>query len=174
MSRRLYPHNRVRYWYAYELEEICSLFSDKGLHIQTVRTWINRGGLKTIDAGKPALVYGQHLINYLKRHNSKGKSVTQFHEFFCLKCRDARPVHQNRVKLEIRKGFLKACGYCRSCKKLMFKNYKRGDYSLIKQTFRVVAILELYDCAAHTDRTQIQDQESGPLSESGQGDLFHV
>lgn len=41
MPRRLYPHNRVRYWYAYTTDEITTLFNDLGLHKQTIRSWIS-------------------------------------------------------------------------------------------------------------------------------------
>lgn len=77
MSRRLYAHNRVRYWYAYDLDEICTLYSDTGLHVQTVRAWI-KNGVKTIDGGKPALVYGHDLIAFFKRHNAKGQMRPAF------------------------------------------------------------------------------------------------
>ncbi len=174
MSRRLYPHNRVRYWYAYELEEICALFSDKGLHVQTVRKWIVNTGLKTIDSGKPVLVYGQDLIDYLKRHNAQGKSHTKFHEFFCMRCRDARAVFQNKVRLEPESRFIKLCGLCCSCRTPIFKSYKLKDYSAIKRVFRVVDVLELYDCTTCTDRTQIQAQDPKQPYESAQGELFHV
>ncbi len=174
MSRRLYPHNRVRYWYAYELEEISVLFSDKGLHIQTVRKWINKAGLKTVDVGKPALVYGQNLIDFLKRHNSKNKRKTVFKEFYCLKCHDSRPICQNKVRVAHEGKYIKLCGLCRSCKSLMFKSYKLSEYPTIKRTFYLVDVLELYDCATRTDKTHIHAQESERSSESGQGDLFHV
>ncbi|MBK9586556.1 MAG: hypothetical protein KA099_11705 [Alphaproteobacteria bacterium] len=174
MSRRLYPHNRVRYWYAYELEEICALFSDKGLHIQTVRKWISKGGLKTVGAGKPALVFGHNLITFLKRHNSRNKCKTVFREFYCVKCHDSRPIYQNKVRVVHEGKYIKLCGLCRSCKTLMFKSYKLADYPAIKRTFCVVDVLELYDCSDSTDKTHIHVEELKRPSESVQGELFHV
>ena len=174
MSRRLYPHNRVRYWYAYELEEICALFSDKGLHIQTVRKWISKDGLKTVDAGKPAVVYGQNLIAFLKRHKSKHKCITVFEEIYCLKCQDSRPVYRNKVSVTQEGKFIKLCGLCRTCKTPMFKSYKLAEYPQIKRTFDVVDVLELYDGVICTGKTHIHAQEAERPSESAQGDLFHV
>jgi hypothetical protein len=124
MSRRLYPHNRVRYWYAYDLDEICALFDHTGLHVQTVRGWI-KSGLKAIDGGKPTLVYGHDLI---KRHNAKGKMAVAFDHFYCLKCHDARPALQNKAHIDSKRQFLKASAHCRVCKTLMFKNYRLADY----------------------------------------------
>ncbi|MDH5721851.1 MAG: helix-turn-helix domain-containing protein [Alphaproteobacteria bacterium] len=173
MSKRLYPHNRVRYWSAYDLDEICALFSDTGLHIQTVRRWINKGGLQTIDRNKPTLIYGQNLIDFLKRQNSKGKCKTAFDQIYCMKCKDGRPVYQKKIVIEQHKGgFLKASGLCRECKNRMFKSYKMEDYGALKRTFHVVDVLELYDCVTPTDKTHISAQEQKRASESGQMELF--
>ncbi len=88
MSKRLYSHRYVKYWYAYDIDDICALFSKTGLHPQTVRAWIKRG-LKVIGSGRPTLIYGNDLIMYLKEQNTKGvsrqsildKSVTKIREY---------------------------------------------------------------------------------------------
>ena len=173
MSKRLYPHNHVRYWYAYDLDEICALFADTGLHIQTVRKWINKDGLKTTDTGKPVLVYGYDLIDFLKRQNDKDKCKTSFEQLYCMKCHDARPVFQNKITIELHKGgFLRACGHCRACKSRMFKSYKMEDCGALKRTFHVVDVLELYDCAIPTDKTHIPAQDEMRANESPQMELF--
>ncbi len=171
MSRRLYAHNRVRYWYAYDLEEICALFSDTGLHVQTVRTWI-KDGLKTIDGGKPALVYGHNLIEFIKRHNAKGKCALPFEQFYCLKCHDARPPFRGQVIIKPQHSFLKVSSHCRACKTLMFKSYKLEDYQILRQTFHPVDVLELYDCESPAVKTHIHAQTKPPATESGQWSLF--
>ena len=177
MSKRLYPHNRVRYWYAYDLDEICALFSDTGLHIQTVRAWV-KNGLKTIDGGKPMLIYGYDLIAYIKSQNDKGKCETAFDQFYCFKCHDARPVSQNKITVEFKNKFIKSCGHCRTCKTKMFKNYKADDYGALKRKFQVVDVLELYDCSIPSVKTHIQEQVKALPSESSlgthYGDLFNV
>jgi hypothetical protein len=171
MSRRLYAHNRVRYWYAYDLEEICALFSGAGLHVQTVRAWI-KGGLKTIDGGKPALVYGYDLIGFLKRHNAKGKCVLPFDQFYCLKCHDKRPAFRRQVIVKSQNRFLKASGHCRVCKTLMFKSYKIDDYQTLRHKFDLVDVLELYDCESPAVKTHIHAQTKAPATESAQWSLF--
>lgn len=171
MSKRLYPHNRVRYWYAYDIDDICALFSDLGLHVQTVRKWI-KNGLKTIDGGKPSLIYGNDLIAYLKKNNEGNKCKTAFNEMYCFTCQDARPVFKSQVSLSQEKPFIKAQGVCRECKKPMFKSYKIADYSKLKRTFTLVDVLELYDPAISTDKTHIHAEEQNAVNESLQMDLF--
>ena len=171
MGKRLYPHNRIRYWYAYDLDEICALFSDTGLHIQTVRAWI-KNGLKTIDAGKPALIYGHDLIDFIKAQNDKGKCQTSFDQFYCMKCKDARPIYRNKIKADFKNGFLKVCGYCRQCKTIMHKTYKKDVYQKIRRNFDVVGVLELYDCLSPSVKTHISEQTKTRTSESQTGDLF--
>jgi ribosomal protein S27E len=171
VSKRLYPHKRVRYWYGYDIDDICTLFSDLGLHPQTVRKWI-KNGLKTMDAGKPALVYGHDLIAYLKKNNNANKCKTAFDEIYCMGCQDARPVFRNKIAVEQKSQFLKVQGACRECKKPMFKNYKLSDFPALRQKFTLVGVLELYDFEATTDKTHIHAQEPNTANESMQGELF--
>ena len=171
MSKRLYPHKRVRYWYAYDIDDICTLFSDLGLHAQTVRKWI-KNGLKTIDAGKPALVYGYDLIAYLKKSNNSNKCKTSFDEMYCMGCQDARPIFRNTVSIEQKSQFLKVQGACRECKGPMFKSYKLTDFPALKKKFNLVDVLELYDFETPTDKTHIHAQEQNTLNEPIQRELF--
>jgi len=161
----------VRYWYAYDIDDICALFSDFGLHPQTVRKWI-KDGLKTIDAGKPTLVYGHDLIVHLKKNNSANKCKTAFDEIYCMGCQDARPIFRNKISVEQTAQFLRVQGVCRECKRLMFKNYKLTDFPTLRNKFKLVGVLELYDFEATTDKTHIQAQEQNPSTESAQGELF--
>ncbi len=171
MSKRLYPHRRVKYWYVYDIEDICALYYDLGLHPQTVRTWI-KNGLKTIDQSRPTLIYGNDLIKYIKAQNMKGKCKLEFDQFLCLKCKDARPVFQNKTVLNQENKMLKARAHCRTCKTTMFKSYKMSVYQDIRKTFRVVDVLELYDCDTPPSKTHLEASKISPLNESGQGSLF--
>ncbi|MBK67939.1 MAG: hypothetical protein CMP22_07390 [Rickettsiales bacterium] len=171
MSKRLYSHKRVRYWYAYDIDDICTTFSDLGLHPQTVRKWI-KNGLKTIDAGKPALVYGYDLIEYLKANNSTNKCKTAFGEMYCMGYQDARAIFKNVISVEQKSQFLKIKAACRECKKPMFKSYKLSNFPALRQNFKLVDVLELYDFKTCIDKTHIHVQEQGNTNESIQGELF--
>ena len=171
MSKRLYPHNRVRYWYAYDIDDICGLFDDIGLHPQTVRKWV-KSGLSTIDKGRPTLIYGNDLINFLKKHNQSNKRKTAFDEFYCMKCQDARPIFQNKIHIVQKAQFLRAQGHCRTCKSKMNKSYKMTDYPALKRKFKLVDVLELYDCSKPTDKTHFSDEVKQPVNESYQLELL--
>jgi hypothetical protein len=144
MSKRLYPHNRVRYWFAYDIDDICTAFSDLGLHPQTVRKWV-KNDLKTIDSGKPTLVYGNDLIAFLRARNNESKCATEFDQLYCMKCQDARYIFQKNIIVEQKKRFLMVSGLCRECKTCMFQNYKLDDFSRLRKTFALVEVLELQD-----------------------------
>lgn len=171
MSRRLYPHNRVRYWFAYDIDDVCALFSDFGLHPQTVRKWV-KDGLPTIDTGKPTLIYGNDLIVWLKEKNQANKHKTGFGEFYCMSCQDARPIFQNRIVVIQKAQFLQVQGVCRECKSRMFKNHKLDEWALLRKKFKLVDVSQLYDCAHSIDKTHISTQDETAKNESLQWELF--
>jgi hypothetical protein len=171
MSKRLYPHRRVKYWYAYDIDDICMMFTDLGLHPQTVRKWI-KNDLMTIDSGKPALVYGNDLIVFLRTRNTENKCTTEFDELFCMGCRDARPVFQKKIIVKQKKQFLMVKGLCRECKTPMYQNYKLNELPRLRKNFVLVEVLELYDRAIATDKTHIATQKQSPINESAQGSFL--
>lgn len=172
MAKRLYPHDRIRYWYVYDINDICALFKDKGLHPQTVRKWIKQYGLKILDHKKPTLIYGYDLIQFIKKHNQKGKCQTEFHQFFCLSCKDARSVYRGTIQMTHKANGLHVKARCRTCKKDMYKTYTMSDYQKLKKKFHVVDVLELYDCTNATSMTQFHKPEKNNGNESYYGDLF--
>lgn len=172
MSKRLYSHGRIKYWFTYDIDDVCAVFSDKKLHAQTIRTWINKDGLQTLDKGRPILIYGYDLIAFLKKKNTKNKCVTEFDHIFCMKCQDARPVFQKRIIVEQKNRSLHVKGRCRECKSIMCQNYKMDVLSKLKITFTLVDALELYDCEGNTDKTHLEAPKKNITNESGQGCLF--
>lgn len=165
MSKRLYPHNKVRYWLVYDIDDICALYAGYKLHKQTIRKWIKQG-LKTIDSGKPALIYGNDLITFLKNQNASGKCATAFNQFFCMKCKDARHAYKNKVAMMSKDRMLKVQAKCRECKTNMFKNYKLDDYRALRKIFTKVDVSQLYDCETSPCKTHIPVHENTPLNES--------
>ena len=168
MSRRLYPHRRIKYWHVYDIDNICAVFSDLGLHPQTVRKWITQNGLKTIDQGKPTLIYGHDLIVFLKAQNSKGKCRLDFNQFFCMKCQDGGHLFQSKIVIEQKALILKGHAVCRTCKSRMFRSYSLNDIAELKSTFKLVGVSELYDCTDTTAKTHIEVCSKIPVNESEQ------
>ncbi len=170
MSKRLYSYKRVKYWYAYDVDDICALYAEFGLHAQTVRAW-QKKGLKTIDKGNPSLVYGYDLIEYLKEHNTKNKCQTAFDEMFCFKCQDARNIFQRKISIQHKAKTLFVSGHCRDCKTVMFKTYKMDNLHELKRIFHVGGVLELYDCKASPCKTHLQAHAVTSPNESLNSDL---
>lgn len=171
MGKKLYPHNRLKYWWCYSAEEVCDLFQETGLHPQTLRKW-TKDGLQTIDNKKPALYFGADLKEFLKKQNDRNKCKTSFNEMYCFSCKDKRLVLQNKIAFEQKPNGLMAQAVCRTCKSKMNKSYKLSDIQKLKRGFRVVDVSQLYDCENSTSKTHFQDSEKMNESESYQGDLF--
>ena len=142
------------------------------VHVQTLRAWIKNDGLKIIDNKQPTLIRGFDLINFIKKQNDKGKCKTSFEEMYCMSCKDARPVFQNKIALEQKPNGLMAKSRCRSCKTKMNKNYKIEDFQKLKRAFNVVDVLKLYDCENPTAKTHIHDHIKTNHGESLQQELF--
>ena len=172
MSKKLYSYKPISYWYSYEIEEICHIFKDNGLHPQTVRRWINKEGLSTIDKSRPTLIYGYDLINFLKKRNQRHKKHTSFEQFFCMKCQDGRNVFRNIIQIEQSHHYLKAKARCRDCKTIMNKSYKITGLPDLRQQFQLGDVLELYDCLESTAKTHLAVCVTQSLNESLQGNLF--
>lgn len=57
---------------------------------ETVRRWIKRDALRTVDAKRPLLIAGADLNAFLKARREAQKRRCQPGEIYCLKCRDSR------------------------------------------------------------------------------------
>lgn len=103
---RTYNTRLIKPDFSYSTQEIADLFS---LHKNAVLRWIG-DGLSLIDERKPYLVHGSALIAFLNKRQADRKRSCQADEFFCCKCRAARPatgnvvdiVFRNDIKLDLR------------------------------------------------------------------------
>ena len=168
MGKRIYPLNLIKYWFCYDIDDICHLY---GIHHQTVREWIRRG-LKTINKKKPILIYGNDLKTFLGKQNQSNKHHIEYNQMFCMKCKDGKKVHKNQIHLESNNQFLKAKGLCITCKNIMNKSYKLMDLPNLKKIFVMIDMLQLYDCKNSPLKTHLEDQNKSCLNESKQIELF--
>ena len=158
MGKRIYPLNKIKYWYCYDIDDICRLYSKYKLHSKTVLEW-KKQGLQAIDNRSPALFYGACLAKFLGKMNESNKCKTAFDEMFCMKCKEGKKPLQRQIQLiPENRIFLKTKSVCQTCKNQMFKNYKLDDLQKIKRIFDVVQVLELYDCKNPTVKTPFFDQ----------------
>jgi len=87
---------------SYRVEEIAVLYD---IHTNSVRRWLEIG-LRAIDEGRPALIHGSDLMNFLKDRQSKSKHKCQPYEFWCCRCRVPVSAWENLVDIEIRTELL--------------------------------------------------------------------
>jgi hypothetical protein len=168
---RNYPLKRIRYWYAYDVDEICAMFKDSSLHPQTVLGWI-KSGMATADASKPFLIMGHQLIEFLGNRNKAQKHKTQIHEMFCMSCRDIKTPYKKQVQI-VKQGYLHNMkAVCPDCKSAMNKGISLEHYPTIKKFYAVVDVLQLYDCEAAPVTTHLPAQVAAQPSEPIQGELF--
>lgn len=88
MSRTRLNPNLAKIHRSYTVEEIARLY---GLHRNTVRSWLNGGGLVAIDGGRPVLVQGKVLRAFLDARRTAAKRPCPVGTLYCFKCREPRP-----------------------------------------------------------------------------------
>lgn len=172
MGRRIYHLNIIKYWYSYDIEELCDLLS---VHSQTIRDWI-RNGLPINKGSGVTLVYGNDLKNFLGNLNKSQKRPTNFDQMLCMSCKDAKDPFRKQICLKHENKLLKAKAICRDCKKPMYRNYKLDHWPKLREIFHVVDVLELYDSKDHSLKTHFLNQDKDGKNESDnsciQGELF--
>ena len=165
MGKRIYPLNKIKYWYCYDIDELYKLFS---VYKKTILEW-KKKDLKSIDDKQPFLFYGNDVKGFLGELNESSKCKTEFHEIFCMKCKEGKSPLKKQIQLIPNNNkFLKAKAICQTCRNVMFKNYKLNDLQKIKQTFNAVQVLELYDSKNTSMNTPFLDQAKDSKKEYGQ------
>ncbi len=152
MAGKIYSVNRIKYWFTYDIDDICRVYKPYGLHCQTVRGWAEHG-LKTIDKSRPILIYGNDLIEFLRKKNRNYKCVTTFDHMFCFKCHAPSIPYKKNIQLNFFGNAMRAKAFCRTCKTTMYKSYKLADKKELESTFHVVEVLELYNSNSSTGNT---------------------
>jgi hypothetical protein len=173
VSKKTYSLNKIKYWFCYDIDDICRLF---GVHPKTALSWFKQG-LKAVDSRQPFLVHGYQLKAFLGKLNESNKCITSFEEMFCVKCREPRnPLKKQIIIEQFEKKFLRVKAICQSCKTKMNKPYQLDNLQQLKRVFDVVQLLELCDSKTPTSNPPFLDQEKNPKKEpektSIQLDLF--
>ena len=149
MGKRNYPLKSIKYWYSYDIDEVCALYQSQRLHQQTVRGWV-KDGLPVIDKQRAFLIYGEDLRVFLGKMNEKNKCKTKLNEMFCMSCKEAKPFLKNQIQLEQKGKRVLARALCRDCQTKMNKSYSLDNISEIRNSLHVVDDVTLYDSATPT------------------------
>jgi len=132
MGQRHPNHRLIKIHQSYAVEEIARVLK---VHKQSVRNWL-KAGLATIDRGRPALVRGTVLVEFLRARRQKAKRPCPPGYLYCLRCREPRRPAEGMVEyiaLSNSSGNLRAL--CESCGLLM---HRRIAMALAEQFCRQV------------------------------------
>lgn len=117
--RRLLNPRRVKTHRTYTVEEAADLL---GVHKGTVRNWLRRGDLLTIDDRRPALILGRALAQFLDGRRKAGKRPCQPGEIYCVRCRVPRLPAGGMVDFRPSgSGSGSLIGLCPSCDGLIYR-----------------------------------------------------
>ena len=83
MGKRKLNHRLVKIHRNYSVAEVAEL---SGLHKNTVRNWVKRDGLRTIDDKRPMLFHGLVLRKFIKKRRTKNKHPCKQGEIYCVGC----------------------------------------------------------------------------------------
>lgn len=95
--RKRFNLQRIKTSRSYSILQIVDLL---GVHKRTVTTWITEG-LETNGDGKPYLIHGSRLKEFLKIRQGKHKFKCKPYEFYCLKCKAPREVWEGLIDVTI-------------------------------------------------------------------------
>lgn len=125
MPRRLPNPRLVKLHRSYTVEEVAERLS---VHENTVRRWVKDGGLPTVDDGRPTLIAGGELREFLVRGRSAKRRPCGPGRFYCLRCREPQRPAEGMVDFvpspnSTSSGQLQAL--CPSCDGLMQRRASR-------------------------------------------------
>ena len=102
----------------YLAEEIAERF---GVHKNTVMNWFKQG-LKDCGAGRPRLVLGKDLRDFLEQKRRKNKRPCKPGEIYCVGCRcPTLPIHKIAHLVVSESGRAEIIGRCPSCQSKIFR-----------------------------------------------------
>jgi hypothetical protein len=138
-KKRTYNTRLIKRDYAYTLEELLDLL---GVHKNSIYEW-HKTGLPFIDDGRPSLIHGTDLMDFLKKRQARRKKTCKSNELFCFKCQMPTKPWENAVDLKIlNQKQLNIMGVCEICNT---KIYKVGSVKRIDEYRKIFNILGLLD-----------------------------
>lgn len=118
----------------YLIEEVACLLD---VHRNTVRNWI-KAGLETCDRGRPTLIRGRALQNFLVERRVQAKRPLSPGQLYCLRCRTPRqPAGGMLDYLPAARGSGNLTAICEGCSCLMYRRVRRADIDKVRGDFIV-------------------------------------
>jgi hypothetical protein len=133
MRRRL-NHRLVKIHRNYTVEEIARMFS---IHKNTVRNWVTKG-LLTIDDGKPILILGSALRQFLGDRRQRARQRCGPGEMYCVRCRAAKRPDGNFAEyLSISADWGNLRALCPACESLMHRRVNLAELDQIRDGLEI-------------------------------------
>jgi hypothetical protein len=134
MRRRL-NHRLVKIHRNYTVEEISRMFS---IHKNTVRNWVTQG-LPTIDDGKPILILGSALRQFLGDRRQRARQRCGPGEMYCVRCRAAKRPDGNFAEyLSISADWGNLRALCPACESLMHRRVNLAELDQIRDGLEIL------------------------------------
>jgi hypothetical protein len=132
---KYYNHRLVKKYRSYTAEEICKLFQNRKLHVQTIRDWVRSGELEVITKN-PITIYGEVLRAFLEKRNAGHKKQLAFNQLKCLKCQEIISPHENAISIyNNQNGSITASAICPVCHNKATRFYKKDQQAQLEKTF---------------------------------------
>jgi excisionase family DNA binding protein len=96
------------------------------VHKNTVAHWVTSGGLPALTGGKPHIIIGCDLIDFLKARQDHRRTRLKAGEFYCLGCKTARRPAESLVEaLPSDTGPVNLRAICPACERFMHRRVAR-------------------------------------------------
>lgn len=165
-----YDHRLVKSYKSYTLQELCRLYKEDQLHIQTIRGWLRNGELPSIKDGNKHLIYGAVFKKFLFERNKKHKKHMHFAEFKCCACKQINvPLEATILSVVIKNNSsILATALCPNCACEMKRLYKGAETNQILDTFQIEpeALSVLSDISSDASKTHPEANQKLSGSES--------
>lgn len=125
--RRINPQ-KAKLHRAYSVEEAARAL---GVHKNSVRGWI-KNGLPVVDGGRPVLILGHELKDYLERKRKARKRPCPPGTIYCFKCREPRRPALSMVEYVSGNGATgNLTALCETCDTMLFRRARHSDLATI-------------------------------------------
>jgi len=138
-----------------------------GVHIQTLRKWIAKGGLEAFQHEGEWYVYGAILKDYLKIKNTKNKVKLTDTQFKCQSCKKHTDPQNNIITktTEQKNGNLIIFGIC-ACGYEMYKFWSKNRKEELKTIFLFPQVMTRHDSLSPANNTHFEIIQKEAISES--------
>ena len=126
-TRRINPR-MIKIHRSYSVDEAARAL---GAHKNSVRSWI-KNGLPVVDGGRPALILGHELQDYLERKRKARKRPCPPGTIYCFKCREPRRPALGMVEYVFGNGAAgNLTALCETCDTMLFRRARPRDLATI-------------------------------------------